>query len=30
MGKMKQNAGYQTTFAPDEVEPDQALWGGVY
>ena len=30
MGKMKRNAGYQTTFVPDEVEPDQELWGGAY
>ena len=30
MGKIKKNAGYQTTFVPDEVEPDWALWGGGY
>ena len=30
MGKIKHNAGYQTTVVPDEVEPDQELWGGGY
>ena len=30
MGKMKRNAGYQTTVVPDELEPDQALWGRGY
>ena len=30
MGKMQQNAGYQTTFVTDEVKPDQELWGGGY
>ena len=28
--KIKKNVGYQTTFVPDEVEPDQALWDGGY